>query len=160
MNPLQSVPSQVILRDVVESDLPIFYAHQLDPEATTMAAFPSRNEADFMAHWHKILRDPANINQTILFDNHVAGNIACFPIEGEREIGYWIGKEYWGRGITTHALRAFLTQLPMRPLYAHVVKHNIASRRVLEKCGFVVTGEDSYAPPGGTFVEEFTLKLD
>jgi|GEM_PF-5623469 len=35
--------STVSLRDVTESDLPIFFAHQLDPEAVRMAAFPVRN---------------------------------------------------------------------------------------------------------------------
>ena len=44
-------PNTVTLRDVTEADLPIFYEQQLDPEATQMAAFPSRDRDAFMAHW-------------------------------------------------------------------------------------------------------------
>ncbi len=150
----------VELRDVTEDDLPTFYRQQLDPEATHMAAFPSRNLKNFMAHWARILDDPANLTKTILFDGHVAGNIASFEQEGLREVGYWIGKEYWGRGIATQALGALLEHEKRRPLYAHVVKHNVASRRVLEKCGFTVCGSDKVPDlEGGGEIEEVILRL-
>lgn len=42
--------NDVLLRDVTESDLPIFFEQQLDPDATAMAAFPSRDREAFMAH--------------------------------------------------------------------------------------------------------------
>jgi len=142
--------NDVHLRDVIESDLPAFYEQQLDPDATQMAAFPSRNREAFMAHWTKILRDDTNTLMTILFDGQVAGNIVSWQQGDEREVGYWLGKEYWGKGIATRALAEFLEQVTTRPLYAHVVKHNIASIRVLEKCGFTRYGEDG---------EEFILKL-
>jgi RimJ/RimL family protein N-acetyltransferase len=41
-----------------------------------------------------------------------------------------------GRGVATQALAAFLGLEPVRPLYAGVAKHNVASIRVLQKCGF------------------------
>jgi RimJ/RimL family protein N-acetyltransferase len=144
------VTHAVHLRDVIESDLPIFYEQQLDPDATQMAAFPSRERETFMAHWAKIMADETVTLKTILFDAQVAGNIVSWQHDGECEVGYWLGKTYWGRGIATRALAAFLGEVTTRPLYAHVVKHNLASRRVLEKCGFRLHGE------GG---EEFILKL-
>ena len=140
----------VHLRDVIESDLPIFYEQQLDPDATQMAAFPARDREAFVAHWVKIMLDETNVLKTILFDGQVAGNIVSWQQEGECEVGYWLGKEYWGQGIATRALAAFLGEVTTRPLYAHVVKHNLASRRVLEKCGFSLHGEND---------EEFILKL-
>ena len=128
---------RVRLRDVEPDDLPIFYEQQLDPDATRMAAFPSRDRASFDAHWERnILGNPDAIAQTILVDDEVAGNIGSWTQEGVRLVGYWIGKEYWGKGIATRALSAFLHQVTHRPLYAHVVKHNIGSIRVLAKCGF------------------------
>jgi len=142
--------NEVQLRNVIESDLLILFKQQLDPEATAMAAFPSRNRDAFMAHWAKIMADEANILRTIVFDGKVAGNIVGWEDSGEWEVGYWIGKEYWGKGIATRALALFLDLVKTRPLYAHVVKHNIGSRRVLEKCGFKVIGEEP---------EEFILKL-
>jgi RimJ/RimL family protein N-acetyltransferase len=134
------VTNDVHLREVIESDLPIFFEQQLDPDATRMAAFPSRDREAFMTHWAKIMRDEANTLKTILFDGRVAGNIVSWQQGTEREVGYWLGKEYWGKGIATRALAEFLNHVTQRPLYAHVVKHNIASIRVLEKCGFTREG--------------------
>ena len=75
-------------------------------------------------------------------------------------MGYWIGKEYWGKGVATQALAQFLEDVKTRPLYAHVAKHNIASRRVLEKCGFVICGEDRTVDASGGVIEEDVLKLE
>jgi uncharacterized protein (TIGR01244 family) len=145
-----SLQRMVQLRDVVETDLTIFFEQQLDPHATRMAAFPSRDRESFMAHWAKILRDDNVQIRTILFDGKVAGNIVSFEQAGKREVGYWLGKEFWGRGIATQALATFLGQVTTRPLCGYVAKHNIASRRVLEKCGFMFDAEDG---------EELVLKL-
>jgi RimJ/RimL family protein N-acetyltransferase len=150
----------VLLRDVIEDDLPILFEHQLDPEATAMADFPSRGREAFMAHWARILRDATLIKQTILYNGQVAGNIVSWEQSGERLVGYWLGKEFWGRGIASKALSLFLSQITTRPLYAHVVKHNIASRRVLEKCGFVLLDENVGAPKSKTQEDEdLILKL-
>ena len=153
------MPIEVLLRDVTVSDLSIFFEQQLDPEATAMAAFPSRDRESFMAHWAKIMADDAVILKTILFDGQVAGNIVSWEQAGECEVGYWIGKKYWGKGIATKALAEFLGNVTTRLLVAHVAKHNIGSLRVLEKCGFTVTGEDTYFNPSGEEIEEFVLKL-
>jgi RimJ/RimL family protein N-acetyltransferase len=152
--------SNVLLCDVTESDLPIFFEQQLDPDATEMAAFPARDRDGFMAHWARIRVDDSVILKTILFEGRIAGNIVSFVQSGEREVGYWIGKEYWGKGIATKALESFLDHVKTRPLYTHVAKHNIGSRRVLEKCGFTVAGEDQGFPnKREEEVEEFILRL-
>src|SRR5262245_31849103 len=124
----------ILLRDVIESDLPSLYEQQLDPEATAMAAFPSRDHAAFMEHWAGIMADKTNILKTILFEDRVAGNMVSWGHAGEREVGYWLGKEFWGKGIATKALAEFLKIEKTRPLVAHVVTKNVASRRVLQKC--------------------------
>ena len=152
--------NEAMLRDVTESDLPIFFEQQLEPEATAMAAFPPRDRESFMAHWAKIMADESVILKTILFNGQVAGNIVCWEQFGEREVGYWLGKEFWGKGIATKALSEFLKQVKTRPLVAHVAKQNVASRRVLEKCRFMFVGEDRYLDKRGTELEEFILKLD
>jgi RimJ/RimL family protein N-acetyltransferase len=151
----------VQLRDVIETDLPIFYEQQLDPEATRMADFPARDRETFMAHWTRIMADESVRLKAILFHGEVAGNIVCFDQLGEREVGYWLGKEYWGKGIATMALEQFLKEITTRPLYAHVAKHNIGSRRVLEKCGFIISGEDRFfSELFGRNIEEYILTLD
>ena len=153
-------PNTVILRDVTEADLPIFFEQQLDPEATQMAAFPSRDRDAFMAHWAKIMNNKTNIIKTVLFEGQVAGNIVSWEQSGEREVGYWIGKEYWGKGIGTKTLAEFLGYVKTRPLYGHVAKHNVASLRVLQKGGFMISGEDKFSDESGKEIEEFLLKLD
>lgn len=153
--------NSVQLRDALETDLPVFYEQQLDPEAIQMAAFPTRGKEAFMAHWSKIIVDNSVLIKTILFHGDVAGNIVCFDQLGEREIGYWLGKEYWGKGIASQALKQFLEFIETRPLYAHVAKHNIASKRVLEKCGFNVVAEDKFfSKVFGEDIEEYILVLD
>jgi hypothetical protein len=77
--------SDVRLRDVAEGDLLIFFDHQLDPDATQMAAFPARDSHAFMAHWTKILADETITKKTIIFDGQVAGNIVCWEQFGERQ---------------------------------------------------------------------------
>ena len=152
--------NEVRLRTVSKSDLPIFYEHQADPEAAQMAAFPSREHAAFMAHWAKILDDENNIIKTILFQGQVAGNVLSFIMDGRREVGYWLGREFWGRGIATRALSAFLEQVTERPLYAYVAKHNLGSLRVLQKCGFhIIREEPSRSDPPGRVIEYYVLEL-
>ncbi len=154
-------PDPVSLRDVREDDVPTFFWHQCDPDALRMAAFPGRDREAFTAHWTKILADPTVIVKTVLFNGLVAGNVVCWEHNGRREVGYWIGKEFWGQGIATQALLKLLGCVTARPLHAHVAKHNTASIRVLQKCGFTVCGEDT-APSqaGGDVVEEFIFTLE
>jgi RimJ/RimL family protein N-acetyltransferase len=157
----RQLPGDVELRDVTDDDLPIVYEHQLDPEATRMAAFPARGREAYLAHWAKILADETVGKKTILFDGQVAGYIVSFEQDGDRNVGYWIGRAYWGKGIATRALAAFLDHETARPLYARVAKQNVGSIRVLEKCGFVVCREEKGFPgPDGEGVDELILKLD
>jgi RimJ/RimL family protein N-acetyltransferase len=145
---------EVRLRDIQPDDLPIFYAQQLDAEATRMAAFPARDRAAFDAHWAKnILGNPAAINRTIVVDGQVAGNIGSWLQDGERLVSYWIGREHWGQGIATRGLAAFLHLVTERPLHARVASHNVGSIRVLEKNGFRLEREESGEVHGGDVVE-------
>jgi RimJ/RimL family protein N-acetyltransferase len=150
---------EVLLRDLEHADLPLFFEHQRDPVANEMASFPPRERDAFMEHWAKILADDAVIKKTILFQGHVAGNIVGFDESGRRLVGYWLGRDMWGKGIATRALSEFISAVPGRPLYAHVAKHHLASIRVLEKCGFVLSGEDKAPARDGEIVEEFIYVL-
>ena len=151
----------VVLREVVASDLPIFYEHQRDPQSVAMADFPSRDREAHMAHWARIMAVPSSVLRTIVFNGEVAGNIVSWDGSDGREVGYWLGRQFWGQGIASQALALFLDEVRVRPLFAHVVKHNVASRRVLEKCGFVVTRAAGVQPePGAEPIAEFILRLD
>ena len=152
---------EVRLREVIEDDLPIFFEHQIDADSIEMTAHPPRDQEAFQTHWTEILAKESVIKRTILFDELVVGYIMSFVYFGQREVGYWIGKEYWGQGIATRALSEFLEQVPLRPLRAVVAKHNRGSLRVLEKCGFRIVGEDKeFSNVGGNVVEGIVLKLE
>ena len=101
-----------------------------------MVAFNSRDRAAFDQHWAKVLADDTALKKTVVVDGQVAGNIGSFMREGKREVGYWFDRAFWGRGVATKALSAFLCLEQTRPLHAGVAKHNLASLRVLQKCGF------------------------
>jgi RimJ/RimL family protein N-acetyltransferase len=150
----------VVLREVQEDDLPIFFEHQRDPAANQMADFPARDREAFMAHWKKIPDEPTNVAMTVVFRGQVAGNVVCWGPPDDRAVGYWIGREYWGKGVATRALASLLPLLKTRPLYAHVALHNVASIRVLQKCGFTVVGKEKTSSASGSDVEELILKLD
>ena len=157
--------SDVLLRDVTEGDLPIFFEQQRDPAANQMAAFTAKDPADreaFTAKWAKILGDETVTKKAILVNGQVAGSVSSFvaPWSGQLEVTYWVGREYWVRGIATKALTAFLGHLKARPVYARAAKDNIASIRVLAKCGFTISGHDKgFANARGEEVEEVVLRL-
>jgi len=129
-----------VLRDVRESDLDAFYEHQRDPEASRMALFPARDRDAFYEHWRRILSDDSLTKKTIVHDEQVAGNVLCWQQDGRRLVGYWVGREFWGKGLATHALAELVEQMTARPLNAWVATSNLGSIRVLEKCGFVEVG--------------------
>lgn len=135
-----------MLRPVHPGDLPVFFEHQRDGIAAALAAFPSRERAAFDAHWAGILANPDCWVRTVEADGAAAGYVCAFQ-RGERwEIAYWIGREFWGRGIASRAVAEFLALFVKRPLFAAVAEHNQPSLRVLEKAGFRFvrreTGED------------------
>ena len=150
-----------VLRDVVESDLDAFFEHQRDPEATQMALFPARDREAFDAHWRRVLADETLTKKTIVDEEgEVAGNIGCWPQDGKHLVGYWVGRAYWGRGLATQALAELVDGLETRPLHALVVRSNVASIRVLEKCGFVVVGSRTeHDEMAGGPVEELLFEL-
>lgn len=154
---------EIVLRDVIDEDLPVFFAQQLDADANRMAAFTSKDPTDrsaFMAHWATIRGDHSNAIKTIVVDGQVAGHVLRFDEASHPEVSYWLGKRYWGQGIATGALTAFLGQVRERPLYARAVKDNSASLRALQKCGFTIVGEDKgFANARGAEVEEYILML-
>jgi RimJ/RimL family protein N-acetyltransferase len=130
---------RVILRETTLEDVPILFAHQQDPVAAEMAAFESRDWDTFVAHDAKLRLDPTALRRTIVADGEVVGSIGIWG-EDEREIGYWIDRAAWGKGIASAAVAALLTEVQDRPLSAHAAEHNVASIRVLERNGFVETG--------------------
>jgi RimJ/RimL family protein N-acetyltransferase len=156
--------NDLFLREVVPDDLPIFFEQELDPEANHMAAFTTRDPADrtaFDAHWKRILADSAVIVRTIVYGGEVAGYVLSYETAGDPEVSYWLGKPYWGRGVASAALRRFLAEVNRkRPIYGRAAKDNLASLRVMEKCGFRVIHEvEGFARARQAVITEVVLVL-
>ncbi|MEO5753441.1 MAG: GNAT family N-acetyltransferase [Chthoniobacterales bacterium] len=124
----------ITIREVESSDLEAFYAYQLDPEAIRMAAFVGKDPKDkvaFDGHLDKILHSSQITQRTIVAEGQVAGHIASYPDRERMEVTYWIGREFWGRGLATQALNRMLQLVVERPLFARAATDNIGS---LECC--------------------------
>ncbi len=160
----QGVGDAVVLRDVVDSDLAIFFEQQRNEVAVRMAAFIARDPSDrpaFLAHWQRIRSDPTILTRTILLGEVVVGHVASFESSGDREVTYWVAREHWGRGVATRALAALLECDPVRPLSALAAADNAGSIRVLEKCGFKIVGEDrGFANGRGEEIAEVVMRLE
>ncbi len=128
-----------------------------------MAAYQARNPSDravFDHHWNQILNDPTVLVRTIEHDGDVAGSILVFDGD-EPEINFWTSTKFWGKGITTSAVDAFLQEYTKRPLTAHVVQDNLGSIKVLERRGFKIIGtEQIFSNARAAVVTENVMKLD
>ncbi|EFE73639.1 N-acetyltransferase [Streptomyces sp. CS149] len=156
--------AEVSLRAVEDADLPLFFAWMSDPDATRVAAFTPKDPTDraaFDAHWARIRSGSGGVvMRTAVADGVVVGHVGAYGEVGDRQVTYWIDRAHWGRGLATAALRAFLDETPTRPLHARAAADNLGSRRVLEKCGFVVTGTDrGFAQARGEEIDEVLVTL-
>ncbi|MFF2859381.1 GNAT family N-acetyltransferase [Streptomyces rubiginosohelvolus] len=156
--------ARTALRAVEDADLPLFFAWMSDPGATRVAAFTAQDPTDraaFDAHWARIRSGSGGVvMRTAVADGVVVGHVGAYGEAGDRQVTYWIDRAHWGRGLATAALRAFLAETPTRPLHARAAADNLGSRRVLEKCGFVVTGTDrGFAQARGEEIDEVLVTL-
>ncbi|UFU05671.1 GNAT family N-acetyltransferase [Ruania halotolerans] len=156
----------VILREVRDADLNAFFAQLRDPEAASLAGdmFEAPNERQaFDARWRHLRADSSANLRTIEVEDEtgtrVIGHIRGRTESDEHRVSFWIDRTYWGRGITTRALEAFLKEIPHRPVFARVPRHNDAAVAVLRKNGFVHVGaETGYVPERGRVVNELVLR--
>lgn len=155
--------TEIKLRKTTAADLDLLFQFQIDHEANHMAAFTVKDPTDKAAYiekYSKFLKNPTINNQTIFVGDKIVGSIAKFEIEGEAGLTYWIDKKYWGKGIATKALKAFLEIETTRPIIAAAAFDNVGSQKILEKCDFVKIGRDKgFANARQAEIEEFIYKL-
>ncbi len=96
-------------------------------ETIRLALTHPRSADAFDAHWESIFGDSSVVVRGIVVGRVLAGCISCFKSDGHDSIGYWIGKEFWGKGVATRALELLLVEVSIRPLHARVAVTNGAS---------------------------------
>jgi RimJ/RimL family protein N-acetyltransferase len=155
----------VQLRPVEPGDLDALFEHQRDPEANRMVAFGPVDPDDrsaFDRRLQRTLADPDVVARSVEADGQLAGSVLLWR-DGALdapEVTYWLGRDFWGRGIATEALRQFLALIPTRPLYGRAASTNPASVRVLEKVGFRLVRVDRDVESTNGRVDEHILRLD
>ena len=149
---------RLILRPWGEDDAEDLYTYASDPEIGPPAGWPPHTSVD---HSREIIRTVFSAPDTFavcLKDNgKPIGSIGFHRNElaeddDEYELGYWIGKPFWGQGIIPEAaaelLRHAFEELNMTAVWCGYYEGNEKSRRVQEKLGFVYryTSTDLYLP--------------
>lgn len=151
------------LRPTTQNDLETLFKFQLDKKANYLAAFTSEDPTDKKANtekWTRLLADERITTKTVIEDGTIVGSITKYEMNGNAEITYWIGKEFWGKGIASSALWEFLKLETTRPIYGRVAFDNIGSQKVLTNCGFTKIGtEKGFANARMKEIEEFVFEL-
>lgn len=155
---------EISIKKTIQPDLIIFFENQTDEEANYMAAFTPKNPNDkeaYLSKWKRLMKDDSINMHSIVLGTQVIGCVVKYVMEGDAEITYAIGKAYWGRGITTKAVKQFLDIEKNRPIYGRVAYDNFGSQKILEKVGFERIGkEKGFANARGKEIEEFVYKLE
>lgn len=131
----------IALRDVEEGDLSVFIQQHRDREACYMAALDFTqgiaDDEQFLARWNSHVQITGAVVKTIVVGGQIAGYIYRYGDDDEKYLSLWLGKNFWGRQVGTRAVKLFIEQCCLiKALNAVTAKDNLASRRVLEKCGF------------------------
>ncbi|MBQ8703678.1 MAG: GNAT family N-acetyltransferase [Bacteroidales bacterium] len=144
---------RILLRPWHEEDAEALYKYASDPEVGPRAGWPP----------HRSVEESLNIIRTIFHNDHTwaitlkatgepVGCMGYYPYgesnipigEHDAELGYWLARPYWNRGICTEALRLMIDycirEKGFRTLWSDYFVDNPASGRVMEKCGFRDTG--------------------
>jgi [ribosomal protein S5]-alanine N-acetyltransferase len=151
------------------ADAPRIQALVEDPQVRATTRLPDPYPADGAAGF--VARIAAAAGSEYAFGVHadgeglvgVVGLIDVRPGARQAEIGYWIGRPYWGRGWATAAVGLVVREavaLGLDRLVAHALEDNLASRRVLERNGFRLTGfttHDHPRWPPGARVAQYRL---
>lgn len=142
------------LRPATESDVDEFFAHRQARGEVSPSDY-----IGFVAGWRERLNNQSTRIKTLTVSEQVVGYLAQFTRAGVLEISYELGSQYWGKGFATAALRQFVADIDVRPLYARVANDNARSIRVLQKSGFSAVGDDRYVTAEGEETIELIFAL-
>lgn len=138
------MPTNVELRPVLTEDVALFFEHHLEVRPLPVGASLDERQATFIAGWSQMLADKSVLARTIVSEGDVAGYVVCARQREQPTISSWLGRRFWGHGIATKAVKAFVDLVEERPVYARVAYDNLAALQVLRKTGFAIIGHDSF----------------
>ena len=150
---------RILLRLWRESDAEALFKYASDPEVGPRAGWPPHKNVEESlgiirtvfgteTMWAVELKETS---EAIGCVGYLPASASNLKIENDQcEVGYWIAKPYWGKGICTEAMRLVVDYCfrvkGFTVLWGDYFPENPASGRVMEKCGFVDTGEETVCP--------------
>lgn len=164
--------TRLILRPWKESDASSLYRYAQDPAVGPIAGWPPHTSvAQSLEVIRTIFSAPETYAVVLKETGEAVGSIGIMfgdslhsaeMQQDEAEIGYWIGKPYWSKGLIPEAVACILnrcfTSLKLNAVWCGHYEGNTQSRRVMEKCGFTYhhTEEGKTSPLGDIRTEHFT----
>ena len=148
--------NRLLLRPWDESDAPVLYPLACDPDVGPRCGWkPHESEAESAEVIRNVLAVPETYAVVLRETGGVIGSMGLHRLQGQPgdrpELGYWIGKPYWGRGYAPEAARELMRRafedLGCNELWCAHFDFNAQSKRVIEKCGFCfrMTKEVAYS---------------
>ena len=150
---------RLILRPWRESDAEALYKYASDPDVGPRAGWPPHKSVEeSLQIIRSVFNTPTMWAVELKETGEAIGCVGYLPAsvsnlqipDDQCEVGYWIGKPYWGRGICTEALRLVIdycfNEKNFTVLWGDFFPSNPASGRVMTKCGFIDTGREVICP--------------
>ena len=144
---------RILLRPWREEDAEVLYRYASDPEVGPQAGWSPHKSVDESRYIIRILFADDHTWAIVLKEsNEPIGCIGYYTAsesnigigQHDVEVGYWVARPYWNRGIATEALQLLIDycfrEKGFRTLWADFFPDNPASGKVMEKCGFRDTG--------------------
>lgn len=163
---------RLILRPWAPEDAEALYKYASDPEIGIAAGWePHKSVDDSLGIIRTVFAAPETYAMALKSTGEPVGSIGIMFTTGlhsagmekdEAEIGYWIGRPYWGQGLTPEAVRRLLKrcflELRLNAVWCGHYEGNDKSRRVMEKCGFTFHHSErcKVSPLGDVRTEHFT----
>ena len=162
---------RLILRSFIPADGPAMYKNWCsDPEVTRFLTWPTHSSADvsasLAAYWAEETKDPARYQWAIV-PKELGEPIGSLAVVRQRddiaqcELGYCIGKAWWGRGLMTEAvkevIRYLFEEVGMNRIEAAHDVHNPASGKVMQKAGMTFEGIHRQASKNNTGVCDIAI---
>lgn len=164
---------RLILRPWKESDAEALFKYASDPEVGPVAGWAPHTSVEYSLEIIRTVFAAPEVYAVILKETDEP--IGCCGImfpdllhtaemkEGEAEIGYWLGRPFWGHGYIPEAVKTLLarcfSELRLRAVWCGYYEGNDKSKRVCEKCGFKYhhTNRDVVSPMGDIRTEHFYI---
>lgn len=165
--------ARLLLRPWVKEDAPSLFEYAKDPEVALPTGWqPHTSVENSLEVIEKILSSSENFALTLKDEGKAIGSIGLHKksndqaAEGDLEIGFWIGKPYWGQGLVPEAVRALLSyafeEVGVKTVWCCYYLGNEKSKRCQEKCGFVFSHleENSFIAPLGEYRTKVYSRID